>query len=170
MRKGGRKTSEFKNQSTKSLHSNLILWQIKKRSATITLAKKKKKKHQSPQNKVRTEFYMRTISPLSSLKHRPLLTLLPEASAGTMRYSRGFSNLQMLQNHFACMKHWLTKKVWSRTWDSAFSQALGCLLPLLVWGTKKWKKWKCQSLSHVWFFETPGIVVRQAPLCMGFSR
>ena len=42
MRKRGRKTSEFKNQSTKSLHSNLILWQIKKRSATITLAKKNK--------------------------------------------------------------------------------------------------------------------------------
>ena len=31
-------------------------------------------------------------------------------------------------------------------------------------------EWKCQSLSHVWFFATPWSVACQAPLSMGFPR
>ena len=31
-------------------------------------------------------------------------------------------------------------------------------------------EWKCQSLSHVWFFATPWSVACQAPLSMEFSR
>ena len=32
------------------------------------------------------------------------------------------------------------------------------------------KDYESMSLSHVWLFETPGTVARQAPLSMGFSR
>ena len=36
-------------------------------------------------------------------------------------------------------------------------------------GAWKWK-WKCQSLSRVWLFVTPGAIAHQAPLSMIFSR
>ena len=39
-------------------------------------------------------------------------------------------------------------------------------LPRVVVGGK----WKCQSLSRVQLFATPGTVARQVPLSMGFSR
>ena len=32
------------------------------------------------------------------------------------------------------------------------------------------EKWKCWSLSHVWFLATPWTVARQTPLSMRFSR
>lgn len=56
---------------------------------------------------------MRTISPLFFLltPHGPLLTLLPETNAVTMRHSRGFSNLQLLPNHFAVEMLTLTEGV-----------------------------------------------------------
>ena len=33
-----------------------------------------------------------------------------------------------------------------------------------------WKKWKCESLSHVQLFATPWTVAHQVPLSMEFSR
>lgn len=58
---------------------------------------------------------MRTISPFFFFffltPHGPLLTLLPETNAVTMRHSRGFSNLQLLPDHFAVEMLTLTEGV-----------------------------------------------------------
>ena len=38
------------------------------------------------------------------------------------------------------------------------------------WRQERVWKWKWNSLSHVWLFETPWNVAHQVPLSMGFSR
>ena len=78
---------------------------------------------------------------------------------------------------------WVTELNWTEFWHQIFwVEALHLLLKALshwanhfyplssCFSSLEWEVHACQSLSHVWPFETPRTIAHQAPLFTAFSR